>query len=312
MNFSYFTSFFEIFAGLTFGYAAFKYFRTEIANSVFKINSSSKKLEDLKSRVVLQESEPENQKEALLKVLKKYKIKQIALNQDDLKHQYFYEVLKPISFMLFLLCITYLVVAGFQQEAKEVNKILFNEFYFSLNCFTAAFTFIIFYSTFSNRVLNHKIKIDLTDIFISFFIFSTFSCTFIKKLFIINDIIQLTFFLVLPILVYWLFIYLKVKKIEKYKTRKFAENFTCFTNLCSENFWHIVIFLLIVTLAFTPVVLHFYCKEYVFIEYLIILITPLFLFIFMTIRVIYHYKIFSQKYKKLSDEETVVLDSLLN
>ena len=314
MGLSYFNSYFEILAGLNLGYAAFNYFRTELATKVFKINRNSEKLDNLKSRLDAQLSEEQDTAlfEKLFKIKQKVEVKEKTLDIKEKKKRYFFEVLKPISFLLSLLCITYLIIAGFQDGAEIINKQLYSNYIFYLTCFTAVFSFTLFYCTFSNRVVEHQLKITLPQIILSFFVFSTLSCTTIYGLFFESIISGLIIIFISPILLYLILIIFNLFKVEKYKKRNFWVSCSCFFRMCIDNFKPTLVYLVILTLGFSPVIYFYYNTEMEFIQYFIVLMTPLFLFAFIGVRVYIHTLEFSKEYKKLSNEQTIILDAILD
>jgi hypothetical protein len=314
MGLSFFNSYFEILAGLNLGYAAFNYFRTELATKVFKINRTSEEFDNLKSRLDIQLSEEQDTPYfiKLFKINQKVEVKRKTLDLKEVKKRYFFEVLKPISFMLSLLCITYLIIAGFQDGADVLNKQLYSNYFFYLTCFTAVFSFTLFYCTFSDRVVDFELKITLSQIIFSFFLFCTLSCTTIYGYFFETIISRLIVLLVFPILLYIVLTMFNLFNVEKYKKRKFWNNCSCFFSLCIDNFKPVILFLLILILGFSPVIYFYYNTEIIFIQYFIVLMTPLFLFAFIGVRVYIHTREFSKEYQKLSDEQTIILNAILD
>lgn len=314
MILNYFNSYFEILAGLNLGYAAFNYFRTELATKVFKINSSSEMLAGLKRRLTLLVSEDDGSGsyETYLKVNEKAKIAETKLDATEDLHRYFFEVLKPISFMLALLCLTYLIIAGFQDGVLTGEQHLYTDYIFTLTCFISVFIFTIFFSTFSLRVLKYQIRVNMQQIVLSFLILAAVSCTSINDFFALGNIGKTFMLAGIPILLYWLFIFFNVKRIENYKDRKGSQLCVCFFNLCLENFWPVLLYLVVLLSAVAFVIHYFWFSYYGFVKYLIILSTPVSLFTFIAIRVFIHTRKFGKKYKKLAEEQILILDTVLN
>lgn len=315
MGLSYFNLYFEILAGLNLGYATFKYFRTELATKVFKINRASEKLNNLKSRLDAQLSEEQDTSlfKNLSKIKQKVVVKKETLDIKEEKKRDFFEVLKPISFLLSLLCITYLVIAGFQDETEELKKYyLYSDYFFYLTCFTAVFSFTLFYCTFSDRVIDNQLKITLPQIILSFFVLSTLSCKTIYSFLFESIIIELVIMVVFPILLYIFLTIFNLLKVEKYKKRNFWKNCSCFFYLSIQNSKPAILYISILIVGFSPIIYFYYNTEIIFIQYFVILITPLFLFAFIGIRVYFHTLEFSKEYRKLSNEQTIILNAILD
>jgi hypothetical protein len=315
MALNYFNSYFEILAGINLGYAVFNYFRSELTKRVFKIKGSSK-LETLKSKFISQLQKTENDGselyQMLLRASEKFKIREKDLNLEEEKGKFFLEVLKPISFIIALLCLTYLIISGFQEEAAVEDKLLYSNYYFTLTCFTAVFSFSIFYSSYAERVINNKIRINLNQILVVFFLLASSSCTNINNYFFNDSVLKLLVLIMIPIILFLIILGINTIRCEGYLERKSWDICVDLFNLCLKNWLYFLIYLSIIFAAFLPVILFRLNPKYAFVEYLIILATPLLLFVSLSIRTYFHSRKFLKKYNNLADEETKFLEPIMS
>jgi len=312
MTLSYFNSYFEILVGLNLGYAVFGYYRKELSDRIFRINRLSEWLENLKSRLKIHQAELNDNKEfskALNHISSDVNIQSKKLKIEEERERYFLEILKPISFVLSLLCISFLIIAAFQDT---FCKTFFSEYFFFLSTITAVYTYTIFFCSFSNRIIVNKIKINIPQVILFFFLFVLVSyyCT-AKHFFDASINIQLVIIIVFPILCYLLGIGFRILKVKKYAGKSGLTLFLNFTKFIGENFKPIFIFVSTIFISYIPVILYLKNPNYLIIKYLIILITPMFLYLFVAIRVFFHRKKFGKKYKQLSTEQALGLDLIL-
>ncbi len=316
MNLSYFTSYFEILVGLNLGYAAFDYFRKELANRIFKSHKVSDVLLSLYSRLESQISEAKENQELynqLIHIKETVDIQADILDNREEKGRSFFEILKPISLVLALFSISFLVLAGFQDQVIPLEKkTFFSDYIFRLSCFIAIFCFSIFYRSFSRRALEYIVKTTPVEIIIVFIIFSTISCDFIFNFIFPSIIWQAIGLLLFPIFVSAIISIFDVIRVKKYAERNWtllAKNSLAFI---WKNRLTVLLYLGLIMVAYLPVVIWFIEPTNNFIQYLIILTTPLLLFAFLSIRVWVHKRKFSKKYGSLSRDHVSALNILLS
>ena len=169
MDLSNFSSYIAIFVGLNLGYASLDYFREQLKSNIFKSNNSAV-LNKLKSRLKIQISEKRDSEltDALCKIKETLKIQAKALKSIEKGDRAFFEILRPISLLLSLLCITFLFVAGFQSQNN--NSLEYSKYIFNLTSFVGIFIYTVFCSSFLDKVLQNKLKLTFFQIFIVFII----------------------------------------------------------------------------------------------------------------------------------------------
>ncbi len=315
MTLSNFNSYFEILVGLNLGYAVFDYFRKELASRIFRIPRFTERLINLKSRLDTQLTEIEEDSELfthLNKIKYNVDIKTEILDIAEEKERNFFEVLKPISFLLALLSISYLIIAGFQDEKSLALQPYYSDYFLNLTCYSSIFSFAIFYSTFSDRIVEYKLKLTPLQIILTFVIFSSISCSLINSFISQSLFFKTINFIFIPSILFSIFILFNLSNIEKYKKRKVLETLSCFLKLCYANFKPTIGYLIIILIGLIPIFLYLYYPNLNFINYLITLVTPLLLFVFIAIRVYFHARKFTSMYKKLSVEQTIILDNVLD
>ncbi len=281
MILSYFNSYFEVLVGLNLGYAAFDYFRRELTERIFKTDRLSDKLNNLQSRLKTHVSEERDNKalsSTLENINKKVEIEAKALKNQEESERCFLEILKPISFMLSLLCISFLVIAAFQDSS--INKEFYDNYFFRLSCLVAVFTFTIFYCSFSDRIIKDKIKIRPIHILIIFSVFVTVSCDSLYGIIFVNLYWELASLIWFPISIYLFLLIIKVLKIKKYTDKGVKLFFTDLFELTRLNFFSIIVYLLILFVCFIPVIVYYNLKI-ASIKYIVVLLTPLFLYLFI-------------------------------
>ncbi|WP_406683335.1 hypothetical protein N1F78_11640 [Seonamhaeicola sp. MEBiC1930] len=311
MQLSDFNSYFEILVGINLGFAAVKYFRRIIRVSLFKKNHSTNKLDDLLHRLRVQLTESEDNPEfhkQLTRMQKKVQVATDTLDEKENNYQCFFELLRPISFMLSLLCVAYLLLAGFQISSDKPD--LYCSFFFRLSCLVASYSFIIFYCTLSDRILINKLDVKLFEILIVFSVFSILSCDSVFLYLFANDILKIIGIALTPALLYVLIIAYRVLKLAKYRSKTFRDLLKDFWSLTKQNFLAGLIYVGVLLISIIPVIVY-QLYNYISIYYLIVLTTPLLLYAFMFMRVWYHKHSFGKKYLLLSIEYSNNLDFAL-
>src|SRR5690606_16328581 len=132
------------------------------------------------------------------------------------------------------------------------------DYIFNLTSYIAVFTFTLFFCSFSDRILNNNVRINLLEIIIVFIIFSTISCSTIFNYIFSTSIYKLVSFIIIPIFIYILLTVKKILSISEYSGRdKFllAKNSI---NLCWKNRIPTFYFLIILIFALLPIMIYYY------------------------------------------------------
>lgn len=312
MILSYFNSYIEIFVALNLGYAAFDYFRSTLKNKIFKIETLSNRLNEVKGRLNVQIEgfdDTSDLKGHLINIREEVLIEEKQLLNDEDREQWFFEILKPLSFLFFLFCITYLIVAGFQENDQDL-KFLYSDYIFRLSCFSSILGIIIYYSSFSSRVIKYKIKISIVQIIIAFFFFSTISCSWFYELVMDTFYYQIILLLLIPLILIIFFFYFNLNQVNKYNQINFRSLIKNFFFLILKNKLRVLKFLLlIINIAVGLIFSYLYFK--LIVTFSFILVTPFLLFLLLTIRVFKHRNKYTKKYKKLASEQTEFMEKIL-
>ena len=320
MDLNHFSTYFQFFAGINLGYAVFDYFREQLSLGIFNISKNiSKELDFLKNRLEIQISE-KNDDDDLSKLLKNVReevnISSETLETVEEKERNFIEILEPISYISAFFCIITLVISGFIGDYADNTVVCENLFYvvFIFGVFCSIFSFLIFSGTFSDRTISNKLVISMTQIVISLLLFITFSYVIIFHLRNTIDTNYLLFLIViLPIIVYSFLSFINILKTEKYFEKKWTDIIVRFFKFCFSNSLYFLLFLIVLFLFFTPIALQIISKEKCHYSlYLVILTVPIFLYIFMPMRVFIHKINFKSKYSKLCKTQTIQLDFILS
>lgn len=323
MLLSNFSSYFELLAGINLGYAIFDYFRDQLSSGIFSIDKdASSKLDNLKSRLQIQISERSNNPEfskLLKKINEKVAVSGEILEEKEKNERVFIEALKPISYLSAFFCLYTLLIAGFTwNNESNLNNFFVNErllytiYYFGI--FNAIFSFSIFAGTFSSRILEYKQVVSLPQTILSIVIFLISSYLIVVffqdgKGYYLK--VLLLFFL--PILLYALFSFLNIIRVDSYCKKNMSTNLLNSIKLCMSNFKYSLIFLLILVVFFVPVCLnlaHQATCNYSF--YLVVLTVPVLLYFFMPLRVYFHKKRFRKEYLELSQRQSEKLEDIIS
>tara|TARA_R110002050_G_scaffold4573_5_gene22186 strand:- start:955 stop:1944 length:990 start_codon:yes stop_codon:yes gene_type:complete len=302
MQLNYFNSYFEILVGLNLGFAAFDYFRNRLQSSAFKKTQHTVKLDNLLSRLKVQMKELDEQDNlycTLSKMQEEIQLSNTSLNKQEKADRCFFDLLRPISFILSLLCITFLILAGFQELSN--NIFFYNDYFFRLSCLVASFAFTSLFFSLSERILNFKIEANLFEVFLVFIFFVLLSCNNVFLTLFSSISIQIIALALIPILIHVAIVGKRILRLNKYSMKNNDNNIKDllkrFIKLCKYNLFPGFVYFGVFLIALIPVYL-FYLLKNEFIYYIIILTTPVLLYVFLFFRVWYHKIVHGKEFAK--------------
>ena len=315
MVLSHFNSYFEILVGLNLGYATFKYFRDSLNNKFIYSKYWTLRLLKLQSRleVYIVSEGSDSEKIIYQDINGLLDLEKEALESREERMRNFFEILKPISFILSLLCLSFLILSGFQGALEDEG--FFNRYFVLLSLLVSIFCFIMFYFSFSTRVIENEIRIKWTEMIVVFFLLVVISYLLsANHLFIVPKKYCLLTIASAPTIFYLLFTIRTFLKCKQYEKRKSLDIIKSFFKYLKSNFVNVIP--LIILYIASVVCLSFFYKDSfslfgVFAEYIIVLITPLLLYLFIAIRVLLHNIYYSKKFQDLAKRHEIALDVYL-
>ncbi len=322
MNLSEFSSYFELLAGINFGYAIFDFFRKNLSSGVFNINKgTSNDLDFLKDRLKIQISEKKENNpdfsKALYKIHEGVKVSSESLEHTEAKERFFIEILKPVSYLSGFFCLVILLFSGF---IENTDDILVKEILLFVICiygtFSMIFSFITFYGTFSNRILKNKQVFSVYQVTLLVFLFLTFS--FFHVSYLIKSVSygwQIIFVLFFPLILFLGLSEFMISKVTRYseKDKRVTIEDILKTPLHIAKFSFIILTISLILIVYTEAVDLNLIKSdfYKYYMYFTILIVPVQLFVFMPIRIFIHKRKYRRKYRNLYKGETKKLNDIL-
>ncbi|MDD7887872.1 hypothetical protein [Flavivirga sp. 57AJ16] len=340
-----FSSFFEIFAALNLGYASFDYFRNLLNNAIFKRGSSVNKLEELKIelKLILKDADKKDDLKGVDKFVDNGKSRMLAdfenlNNEYNTRKNFLFEIFKPISLILSIYCLTVLIIAAFQSQIgtdgtyKICSQVSCTRedltfFVFLLALMTSSYSFIIFFSSISEKILSYKIKMSVTTTIVMYILGIIISYLIVHFTETLSNIQIILIYVISPIVLVFVFLSIYFsrnkdfindinKKWEELKKKSFSKQIKFFFPK-KKSLKFVFIYLLIIFVFALPVNIYLSTSSTnMFFSLLvvntIVLMNPILLYVFLAFRVFIYQKFYASKYSVLHETYGTTFDSMKN
>lgn len=341
-----FNSYFELFATINLGYGSIAYIKNQIIQNIYGLRGGTKYSEFLliRSRInELSEKYERSEDERLKQISENIKaldaeIKGVEriIKLKEKGERKFVNTLEPISIITAFFCIALIIIGGIQEMLIKTNNesilLVIDEMLMLLSCIVGVLCYTIFCGSFSTHIVVNNIKFSKPITLLFFLIFLLVSCYFcfnpVEKIYIARE---LTSVLLIPIIFYITYTYLTIKNSDS------SEGFSIkFSNIFDGKYspLFLVIFIVALIILLIPILSYFSLMPLIFtvkckllllqfntnlkllnikqiILHAIIFTIPINLYIFITIRSIFHNIKFRKKYDRIRKDYQSELNGIL-